>query len=39
MKKFLQTLRKIFSPARIYAGDELPDFVKVCQSISNDSTL
>ena len=39
MKKILQTLRKIFSPARIYTGDELPDYVKILQSIAKDAKL
>lgn len=39
MRKFLETLRKIFSPARIYAGDEIPDNIKILQAIAEDSKL
>jgi len=40
MKKFLEILRKIFSPASISAGDDqIPDYVKILQTIANDSKL
>lgn len=40
MRKFLETLRKIFSPARISTGDDqIPDYVKILQTIANDSKL
>ena len=40
MRKFLETLRKIFSPARISTwGDQIPYYVKILQTISNDSKL
>ena len=40
MKKIREMLRKIFAPVRISTGeDQIPDFVKICQEIANDSTL
>jgi len=38
MKRIIDWIRAVFSPADI-AGEDIPDYVKILQSIANDSKL
>ena len=38
MKRIIDWIREMFSPADI-AGEDIPDYVKILQSIADDSKL
>lgn len=39
MRKILEILVRLFESPALYAGDEIPDYVKICQSIAEDAKL